>query len=375
MIGFLTTIGFLALAIVLLLIMITIHEFGHYIAGKLLHFKIYEFSIGFGKAIYKKTKKNGEVFSLRLIPLGGYCSFGEDDERGNDDKDPNAFNNQAPWKRLIVFFMGAFFNFLSAVIFCVVLLCIIGYARTIYISAGTANGIAGDNTELAEQLKGQYIEKINGASMSFMPTSSAKNILENFREKDNITLSLVTADGARTEYTVTMTTRDQYNAIISGAPDYSPTEHIRNNIGGALLKAVPASLEIAWVIMVLLFQLVTGQLGMEGVGGTIATITVMTDGLEQAVSYGIMEMFAQISFLITLISINLAVFNLLPIPSLDGSRMVFVVIEWIRGKPINRDLEAKIHLIGIICLFGFIIFADIYYAVSHYLFVFYPMLN
>ena len=103
-------IGYVLLAIVILLFMITIHELGHYTAGKILKFKINEFSVGFGKTLFSKTKKNGEVFSIRLIPLGGYCAFeGEDTANENSD----SFNAQAPWKRLIVLFSGAFFNFLS----------------------------------------------------------------------------------------------------------------------------------------------------------------------------------------------------------------------------------------------------------------------
>ena len=93
-----------------------IHEFGHYISGKILGFKINEFAIGFGPRIIKiKNKKNGEIFSIRPFPLGGFCQFeGEDEESDKDNI--GAFNNQAPWKRLIVLFSGAFFNFLSAII-------------------------------------------------------------------------------------------------------------------------------------------------------------------------------------------------------------------------------------------------------------------
>ena len=85
--------------------MVMIHEFGHYIAGKLLGFKINEFSVGFGPKIFQKKKKNGEVFSLRTIPLGGYCAFDGEDEKSDS---PTAFNNQKAWKRLIVLFCGAF---------------------------------------------------------------------------------------------------------------------------------------------------------------------------------------------------------------------------------------------------------------------------
>ena len=109
---------YLLLALLILLVMVTIHEFGHYLAGKILNFKINEFSIGFGKSLYSHTsKKTGEVFSIRLIPLGGYCAF-EGEEAGTDV--PGAFNKMAPWKRLIVLFCGPFFNILSAVLFSII---------------------------------------------------------------------------------------------------------------------------------------------------------------------------------------------------------------------------------------------------------------
>ena len=125
-------IGYVIVALLALMVMIVVHELGHYTAGKLLGFKIDEFSIGFGPAIFKrKNKKTGEVFSLRPFPIGGFCAFhGEDadgalldadgnpvkDSKGNVVKDPDAFNNQKPWKRLIVLFSGAFMNFLSAIV-------------------------------------------------------------------------------------------------------------------------------------------------------------------------------------------------------------------------------------------------------------------
>ena len=105
-----STVGSVLLAILVLLVMITIHEFGHYIAGKIFKFKINEFAIGMGPAIFKrKNKTTGEIFSIRILPLGGYCAFeGEDD----DVDSPNAFNNKKPWQRIIVLVAGATMNFL-----------------------------------------------------------------------------------------------------------------------------------------------------------------------------------------------------------------------------------------------------------------------
>ena len=108
------TILYILLALVVLLVMITIHEAGHYTAGKILGFKINEFAIGMGPKLFSRKKKNGEVFSVRLFPLGGYCAFEGEDENMPDS--PDAFNSQKPWKRIIVLVSGALFNFISAIL-------------------------------------------------------------------------------------------------------------------------------------------------------------------------------------------------------------------------------------------------------------------
>ena len=119
--GFLSSIGSVALALLVLLFMITVHEFGHYIIGKIFKFKINEFAIGMGPALYKKQKKNGELFSIRLLPLGGYCAFEGEDQSVND---PGAFNNKKPWQRILVLIAGATMNFIAAIIiFCISIGC------------------------------------------------------------------------------------------------------------------------------------------------------------------------------------------------------------------------------------------------------------
>ena len=105
---------YILLALAVLLVMITVHELGHYVAGKIFGFKINEFSIGFGPAIYKRTRKDGEVFAIRALPLGGYCAFEGEDEDGKES--PEAFNNRPAWKRLIVLLSGVTFNFLLLIV-------------------------------------------------------------------------------------------------------------------------------------------------------------------------------------------------------------------------------------------------------------------
>ncbi|MCQ2382678.1 MAG: site-2 protease family protein [Clostridia bacterium] len=392
----LQTVGYLALAIFLLMLMITIHEFGHYITAKILKFKVYEFSIGMGKPIYKKTKKDGEIFAIRMIPVGGYCSFGEDNAE-IPDTDPNSFNHKEPWKRLIVMFSGAFFNFLSAIFFAVILLSLMGYGRVVnantlfhnkdfdetdptqpetitlaYVLNLDHKVIDTDGNQftfMVDDNTKMLIEEVNGKSMNIFTGSST--ILENAYVGDDVKMLVTwrdTATGAviKKEVILQSISSRQWEALSKAEYTLPLGDKIYHNVGGAILKAVPFSFEIAGMIFKILGQLVTGQLGMNSIGGTVATISVMGSSIGKVMtSYPIDMVFAQIFYLLTLISINLAVFNWLPIPSLDGARMVFVIIEWIRGKPINRELEAKIHTVGIICLLGFVVFADLFWVVNN----------
>lgn len=391
LIGILQTVGYLALAILLLMLMITIHEFGHYITAKILKFKVYEFSIGMGKPLYKKTKKNGEIFAIRMIPVGGYCSFGEDDIN-KPDTDPDSFNNKAPWKRLIVMFSGAFFNFLSAIIFAVVLLSLMGYGRvanvgTIFLNSEdptktetiSLSQILNDGNNIFDLDNQPFIfkyddetemliETVNGRSMNLF--TGTTTILEKAHVGDDVSLLVTWKDTTgkiiKKDLLLRGITQRQWSALSNAAHSLPLNDHIYHNVGGAILKAVPFSFEVAGMIFKILGQLVTGQLGLNAIGGTVATVSVMGSSIGDAITSQSVDIaFAQIFYLLTLISINLAVFNWLPIPSLDGARMVFVIIEWIRGKPINRELEAKIHTIGIICLLGFVIFADVFWVINN----------
>lgn len=331
-------IGYVLLAIVILLFMITIHELGHYTAGKILKFKINEFSVGFGKALFSKTKKNGEVFSIRLIPLGGYCAFeGEDTANENSD----SFNAQAPWKRLIVLFSGAFFNFLSAIVFSVILLSVVGNGQM------QVNSVEGINNSIERLQVGDVITHANGEKLSFL-NGGLTGITQNVKIGEDITLNII-RNGEKMEVVV------QKFAVMENGSEVGKfgltTSYQKNSFGQACLQAVPFSFEMAWECLVILGELLIGKYGLQDIGGPITTIGAMAN----ASSISMLNYL----LLIPLIAVNLAVFNLLPIPALDGAKMVFVLIEWIRGKPINRDLENKIHTVGLIVLFGFVILVDL----------------
>ena len=401
---------YLLLALLILLVMVTIHEFGHYIAGKLLHFKINEFSIGFGKSLYSHTsKKSGEVFSIRLIPLGGYCAFeGEDGEK--DTK--GAFMTMAPWKRLIVLFCGPFFNILSAVIFSIILLCATGYdipkiysidtvpvvvsttvdwkdtdlivdingslvenSSPIYLSNSikeyaTNAGIQEDNYTIRFYRDGEYFStnvgvefrtnnglqvgdivwKVNGTSIEFANDNTLTNLLQKV-EGSTATLT-IRRDGVFQDVEVNLFNYGvANNTRIIGITSTG----YQHTFGEALLRCVPFTFGLGYKVLQSLWLLITGSLGLAAVGGPITTITTIATYTQSN--------FASFFVLLPLIAVNLGIFNLLPIPALDGSKMVFTTIEWIRKKPINQRVENAIHNIGFIILLALVIIADIYHLI------------
>lgn len=408
----LTTIWHVFLAFVILMFMVMIHETGHYTAGKLLKFKINEFSIGMGPKLFTKTKKNGEKFSLRLLPLGGFCAFeGENEENPS----PDAFNSQKPWKRLIVLFSGAFFNFVSAIIICMILFG--AYGETVAVVNKVYDYAPTQNQQLQS---GDIIYKINGKNVfvlddvgRYMSDTMDVTVLRDGKE---VTLKNVTRQKFTTPYVESvyfdieneqgrvlaegdviykingqpLSQGGQYKKLLAEAADGPVTivvtasdgEHeyeidkvlLLNGVGvnessytgigmsqsyqtykfsagTAMARVFPYCGEVAMLVLRTLGGLFTGAVGLGDIGGPITTISVTS----QVVSYG----FASVLSLIVLISVNLAVFNLLPVPALDGCQMIFVLIEWIARKPVNRKVQAWINGIGLVFLLGFVILVDL----------------
>lgn len=367
--GFIGYIGYIVLALLILMLMVTIHEFGHYIAGKIFKFKINEFSIGFGKAIYSKKLKNGELFSIRVVPLGGYCAFEGEDEDENATDSEKAFNKEAWWKRLIVLFNGAFFNLVSAVIFSFILLVSVGSGVPVI------NNVVATNGNESVLKTGDVVISVAGEEPSFL-NGGLSGLLSGYKAGDDISL-VVRRDGQEIPLTVSkylnyyVAENGKYVLVDGDYVDYDPddatmvdlprydvstilgvtTYYYRYNAGEALVKCVPYTFNMAVECLEVLGGLFTGAVGLDSVGGPVTTISTIATAAQTN--------YLNILLLLPLIAVNLGVFNLLPIPALDGARMVFVLIEGIFRKPVPRNIEAYIHSAGILLLFGFIILVDV----------------
>ena len=362
-----TTLLYVILAFAVLLLMVLIHELGHYVAGRLLKFKIEEFSVGFGKAIFSRTNKRGEKISLRIFPLGGYCAFAGENEQG-DGKDPHAFCNQKPWKRIIVLFMGAFFNFLSAIIFSFILLLAFGYdIRQVqavpaqldcYVLVGqeyeptTVENINANNANFLQA--GDVIYYVNGNKMDFAFGDTLENALANADKTKPVTFGVVDANGKEQTRTANfnVTTDSSGNKVYQMGFTYHNYKH---SFVQALARCVPFAVGLAWLVLKCLWLLITFQLPISSIGGPVTTIATIATMTQQNI--------ASLFVLLPLISANLAAFNLLPFPALDGAQIVFTSIEWIRRKPLNKKIQNAINTAGLFILFGFVIVVDILHFV------------
>lgn len=420
--GALRSFGGVALAIVILLGMITIHEFGHYVAGKILGFKINEFSIGFGPALFKKrSKKSGETFALRIIPLGGYCAFdGEDDiddgdgrkggKAQNPEEEPFAemrlenesvqaekaeaenaetndeeypepkgerFNDQPPWKRIIVLLAGAFMNYLLALTLIIILFA--GFGRPVYMvkkQTPTEDASAAAWETYENGLKtGDILLEINGKDLYLL--TDYMSALDGKKAGDVVRV-LVVRNGKKQTVDVTLAQDSNpknmsdvgsvlyplglaYREDVTGEDGkvenkltfgggLVPTD-VKSGFFGTIGNSFVYSFKIGGTVLRSLGELLTGKLGLNAVGGPATTIKLTSE----VAASGLQNFLTIAAF----IGVNLAVFNLLPVPALDGCKVIFCVIEWIRKKPVNRKVEAIVNFIGLIVLFGFAILVDV----------------
>lgn len=352
-------IGYILIAILVLLVMITVHEAGHYFAGKFFGFGIEEFAIGFGPKLYKKQKSNGEIFSVRLLPIGGFCSFKGEDA---DSDDPTAFNNKKPWQRIIVLISGAFMNYLLALILIMSMFGIYGQTafRVAYVNPDDGYAV-----EYSLQ-KDDKIIRIDGSNV-YLTTDMMKS-LDGRKQGDKGPFTVI-RDGKTKIIDVELRSDVNLDNVEDIKPIYLAIGAYKtvddNEIIGGLVgdtvrfgffstigRSFEYSFKLAGTIFTVLGQLLTGKLGLSSMGGTVTTIAVAADAI-------MVGGFRYLLYIASFIGVNLAVFNMLPFPSLDGSRVVFCAIEWIFRKPVNRKVEAVIHAVGLILILLFAVAVDL----------------
>lgn len=349
MVTILINVLLIIIAVLLFGIIVFIHEFGHFFTAKLSGIKVNEFAIGMGPTLFKFQK--GETqYSLRLFPIGGFCAM-EGEDSASDDQ--GAFGNKPVWKRIIVVVAGAVMNILLGVILMMILLG----QQPAFSSTTIAKFMDGSATQAAGLQAGDQFYSVNGyrvyvdRDLSFALGTA---------DPESVDLVMV-RDGQKIAFNnVKFNTRE-----VDGKPlltlDFY-VEAIDKNVGTLITKAAADTVSTVRLVWVSLIGLITGKYGFNDIAGPVGAASAIS----QVASAGLKESFGaavnNILMMMMIITVNLGIVNLLPLPALDGGRLVFLVIEGIRRKPVNPKYEGWIHAAGFALLIGLMIivtFSDV----------------
>jgi len=325
-------------AMLVLGIIIMVHELGHFSIGRACKIKVVEFSVGFGPKI-KQWVKNDILYSIRWIFLGGYTKFYGEDEEINDR---DAFNMQPAGRRALTIFAGPMFNIIFAFLLVVVTLCAFGdYAPMV------GEVYEGSPAQAAGLQAGDVIREMNGVEMDFtMEIDSAK------RASDNVSMPItVERDGQMLSFDIPYEYSEEQNGYVIGIGIGG--QRVTFGIGEAIALSFKWMFLLVKETILAVFGLFAGR-GTENAAGIVYIATVLGQAIRSSVE--------TVLRLGVAISVSLAVFNLLPLPALDGGRLVFIGIEKLFKKPVPRNVEGAIHLVGfalLIVVFFLITYQDI----------------
>lgn len=334
------------LAILIFSFIVFFHELGHFLLAKMNGVEVNEFAVGMGPAIYSREYK-GTKYAVRIFPIGGFCAMGEDDEA---TESPNNFNNKSVWAQISVIAAGPVFNFILAFIFSVILTAMVGYDKPVV--SGVEEGYPAAEAGIQA---GDTIVKMGGKRIHLFREVSVYN---QFHQGEEVA---VTYRRNGEEKTVTLTPKEDkelgYERLGISSSGYE-----KANLLTALQYGV--YVERFWINTTLesLKMLVTGKVGIDQLSGPVGIVDVVDDSYKESRSYGFMAVLAQLLYIAILISANLGVMNLLPLPALDGGRLVFLFVEVVRRKRVPPEKEGYVHLVGIACLMilmVFVMFNDI----------------
>lgn len=316
--------------------LIFIHELGHFVTARLCGIGVKEFAIGMGPRIVSwKSKKSQIEYSVRALPIGGYVNM-LDVEDGEDNE--AAFSNKPIWKRMLTTLAGPFMNLLFGFLIMTVIVCSQQKLASTTIGAFEENAVASEKLFV-----GDVIVAVDGVPV-FTGNDAAYEIMNQGYEPIDITVKrngekIVIKD-------VSFSSFEESGVTFGDVDDLKFLEEERTFLN--LLKhSFFRSLSTVKMIVDSLLALITGRYGLDAVSGPVGVAGVVGDAVKDGIT--------SVLYMVTVLSMNLGVFNLIFFPALDGGRVLLLLIEAVRGKPIKREVEGYINFAGIIVLFALMI--------------------
>lgn len=320
-------------AIVIFLVLVLIHEFGHFIVSKLCGVKVHEFAVGMGPAVWKKQR--GEtLYSLRIVPIGGYCKLEGEDEASDD---PRAFGSKTPLQRIAILAAGAVMNILLGF---ALMLVILFMPKSEVIAVPVIDTVLEDYPAAEAGLQpGDRILEVDGKKISTQLDLS----FEMSRYRGGEIELVYERDGERRR--TALTPKEENGMYYVG---YTPQTR-ELTFTSRITTAYHYTCFYGKMIVVSLFDLVTGKIGTENMSGPVGIVNEIGSAAQSGLD--------TLLNLAALITINLGIFNLLPLPALDGGRILFVLAELITRRKIPPEKEGLVHFIGFALLLLLMVFA------------------
>lgn len=368
------------ITILIFMVMISLHEFGHFIMAKITGIPVVEFSVGMGPAIFSKERK-GTKYSLRIIPVGGYCKFiGEDGE----SEDEGAFFRQKIWKRFLTLVAGALFNVILGFILFMIITASQGSIVTNKVdSVVDYSGLAQAGIE-----KGDKIVALNGKKINFY--NDLRLYLDEINSDQEL-LVTIKRDGRKIDYTIAPSRLEEvytytdngvkyeskinghkretqeipysetfpYDASMVGKTasgekymlGFNPVQE-KVGIGNIWIQSYNMTKFVVKIVYKSIWDMIRGAVSVSEMSGPVGIVSEVNQVVTAPTGF----QWENIVSLTALLTINLGIFNLLPIPALDGGRLLFVIIELIRRKPIPPEKEGMIHALGLLLMLALILF-------------------
>lgn len=347
-------------AILIFGIIVLIHEFGHFIVARKCGIRVLEFAIGMGPKLFSVTGKDATRYSVRALPIGGYCSMlGENEEEPEESPAEGSFLSRPVWQRFLVIFAGPFFNFVLAFLMALILIGNTGIDRCVL--SGTVDGYPAAEAGLKA---GDVITRIDSRKVTIYRDLSLYLYMHPGKDV-TLTVKRPAADNPQQYELLTVPVSQKYN-------DEYKAYMIGIQVGGLHEKPLNAAETVYYSLYEVRFNitstveslamLIAGKLSPSNLSGPVGIVNMIGQSVNESKPYGALAVFYDLVNMILLLSATLGIMNLLPLPALDGGRLVFLIIEGILGHPLNRKFEAAVHLAGFVflmILMVFIMFNDI----------------
>ena len=323
------------LALIIFSLIILIHELGHFLLAKRGGVTVEEFSLGMGPRLIS-TVKGGTRYSLKLLPFGGSCMMLGEDEATTEE---GSFASKSVWTRISVIAAGPIFNFILAFVLSVIIIGSIGVDKPVILAVSEGFPAAEAGIQ-----KGDTILKMNGTKIrlsrevtnyvTFHQGEDVTFVYEHEGEERTVTLSPEQNEGGR--YIFGLSTVSSY----------------REKVGAWETLKYSAYEVKYWIQTTIssLKMLFTGQVGLNDMSGPVGVVTIIGDTYKESAADGGFYIWLNMLNISILLTANLGVMNLLPLPALDGGRLLFLLVELLRGKPVDSEKEGMVHAAGMVFL-------------------------